>query len=180
MVPLRICCVHHMIKFKKIWQVVVRHPAVLLGAILIGVVWVTQFYLLKNEHDSAERAAIQNSTNLAGAFEEHLSRSLSEIDRSLKTIRTLYARDPERFDLADWLASNPVPRDDVLQIAIIGPHGNAKSVSFAKPVRSLPDFRNNDDYKAHINASADRLVIGKPTIDPATGSWVLRLSRRVE
>jgi hypothetical protein len=49
---------------------------------------------LKNEHDSAERAAIQNSTNLAGAFEEHLSRSLNEIDRSLKIIRTLYGRDP--------------------------------------------------------------------------------------
>src|SRR5215831_566168 len=161
MVPLRICCVHHMTKFKKIWQVVVRHPAVLLGAILIGVVWVTLFYLLKNEHDSAERAAIQNSTNLAGAFEEHLSRSLSEIDRSLKTIRTLYARDPEKFDLADWLVSNPIPRDDVLQIAIIGRHGKAKSVSFERAGRSLPGFRNNDDYRAYLNAPGDQLVIGK-------------------
>src|SRR5215469_4081990 len=89
MVPLRICCVHHMIKFKKIWQPVVKRRSLLVGAILIGVVWVTLFYLLKNEHDNAERAAIQNSTNLAGAFEEHLSRSLSEIDRSLKAIRTL-------------------------------------------------------------------------------------------
>jgi diguanylate cyclase (GGDEF)-like protein/PAS domain S-box-containing protein len=180
MVPLRICRVHHMSNFKKICQSVVRHPAVLLGSILIGVVWVTLFCLLRNEHDSAERAAIQNSTNLAGAFEEHLSRSLSEIDRSLKTIRTLYARDPEKFDLADWLVSNPIPRDDVLQIAIIGPHGKAKSVSFEKAVRSLPDFRDTDDYKGHINASGDQLVIGKPTIDPATGNWVLRLSRRVE
>ena len=53
-----------------------------------------RFFFLKDEHDSAERAAIQNSTNLAGAFEEHLSRSLNEIDRSLKIIRTLYGRDP--------------------------------------------------------------------------------------
>jgi hypothetical protein len=68
---------------------------VLLGdAVLISLVWMAVFFFLKNEHDSAERAAIQNSTNLAGAFEEHLSRSLNEIDRSLKIIRTLYGRDP--------------------------------------------------------------------------------------
>ena len=180
MVPLRICSVHHMTRFKKILRSVVKRRSLLVGAILIGVVWVTLFYLLKNEHDNAERAAIQNSTNLAGAFEEHLSRSLSEIDRSLKTIRTLYARDPENFDLADWLVSNPVPRDDVLQIAIVDRHGKARSVSFESAGRSLPGFRDNDDYRAYLNAPGDQLVIGKPTIDQATESWVLRLSRRIE
>ena len=73
----------------------------MLGAILISLVWMAVFFFLKNEHDSAERAAIQNSTNLAGAFEEHLSRSLIEIDRSLKIIRALYMRDPGKFDLVD-------------------------------------------------------------------------------
>jgi diguanylate cyclase (GGDEF)-like protein/PAS domain S-box-containing protein len=169
-----------MTNFKKIWQPVVRRRALLLGAILIGVVWVTVFYLLKNEHDNAERAAIQNSTNLAGAFEEHLSRSLSEIDRSLKAIRTLYVRDPQNFDLADWLVSNPVPRNDVLQIVIIDRHGKTKSVSFQRGERSSPDFRNSDEDRARIGASGDQLVIGKPEVDPVSGSWVLRLSRRVE
>ena len=169
-----------MTNFKKIWQSLVRHRLVLLAAIIIGVVWVTLFYLLKNEHDSAERAAIQNSTNLAGAFEEHLSRSLSEIDRSLKVIRTLYARDPENFDLADWLVSNPAPRDDVLQIAIIDRHGKAKSVSFKKAKRSASDLKNSDDDKARMGTQGGQLVIGKAEIDPVTGSWVLRLSRRVE
>lgn len=79
---------------KQIWHALIRHRAVLLGAVLISLVWMAVFFFLKNEHDSAERAAIQNSTNLAGAFEEHLSRSLNEIDRSLKIIRTLYGRDP--------------------------------------------------------------------------------------
>ncbi len=100
---LRICGVHQMTNFKKFWQGLVRHRSLLLAAILIAIVWTTLFFFLKNEHDSAERAAIQNSTNLTGAFEEHLSRSLSEIDRSLKIIRTLYTRDPGKFDLVDWL-----------------------------------------------------------------------------
>lgn len=54
---------------KKILHALVRHRAVVLGAILISLVWMAVFFFLKNEHDSAERAAIQNSTNLAGAFE---------------------------------------------------------------------------------------------------------------
>jgi diguanylate cyclase (GGDEF)-like protein/PAS domain S-box-containing protein len=180
MVPLRICCVHHMTNFKKIWQSVVRHRSVLLGAILIGVVWATLFFLLKNEHDNAERAAIQNSTNLAGAFEEHLSRSLSEVDRSPKTIRTLYMRDPERFDLADWLTSNPLLRDDVLQISIIERDGKVKSGSLRSAEQSFFDFKDNDYYKAHIDTPDDRLVVGKPAIDLVTQSWVLRLSRRAD
>src|SRR5215475_645675 len=99
MVPLRICSVHHMTRFKKILRSVVKRRSLLVGAILIGVVWVTLFYLLKNEHDNAERAAIQNSTNLAGAFEEHLSRSLSEIERCLKSKRALFASDNIYFYL---------------------------------------------------------------------------------
>ena len=72
--------IHRMMNVTRIWQTPIRHRSVVLGAVLISLVWMALFFFLTNEHDSAERAAIQNSTNLAGAFEEHLSRSLSEID----------------------------------------------------------------------------------------------------
>src|SRR5215510_4451611 len=118
--------IHRMTNFRKVWLTLTKHRSLLLGAILIGLVWTTLFLFLKNEHDSAERAAIQNSTNLAGAFEEHLSRSLNEIDRSLKIIRALYVRDPGKFDLVHWLKVNRILTDDVLQIAIVGRDGNVK------------------------------------------------------
>jgi hypothetical protein len=85
---------------------------------------------------------------LAGAFEEHLSRSLSEIDRSLKIIRTLQARDAGKFKLADWLKSNRVLTNEVLQIALVdreanvkvgGAEGEAQTLSqllvWAKPIK---------------------------------------------
>lgn len=52
-----------MTKLATIWQPLVRHWSVLLGALLIGVVWITLSFFLANERNSAERAAIQNSTN---------------------------------------------------------------------------------------------------------------------
>ena len=152
----------------------------LLGAILICLVWVTLFFFLKNEHDSAERAAIQNSTNLAGAFEEHLSRSISELDRSLKIIRALHARDHGRFDLVDWLRSNRILTDEVLQITIVDRDGKVTLGSFESAARTASDPRDSDYYRTHVNAPDDQLVIGKSVVDPATGGWVLQLSRRIE
>jgi hypothetical protein len=122
----RVGGIHRMTNFRKVCLTLIKHRSLLLGAFLVGLVWTTLFFFLKNEHDSAERAAIQNSTNLAGALEEHLSRSLNEIDRSLKIIRTLYARDPGKLDLPVWLKSNWFMTNDVLQITIVDRDGNAK------------------------------------------------------
>jgi hypothetical protein len=108
------------------------------------------FFFLKNEHDSAERAAIQNSTNLAGAFEKHFSRSLIEIDRSLKIIRALYVRDPGKFDLLDWLKANRILTDDVLQIAIVGRDGTVKLSTSSRDSLELPDYRVSDYYMARM------------------------------
>src|ERR1044071_9140486 len=103
-----------MINFTKSWQPLLKYRSVLFGAILIGLAWATLFFFLKNEHESAERAAIQNSTNLAAALEEHLLRSLSEIDRTLVIVRTLYERDKNKFDLAAWLkSSRPLNEEDL-------------------------------------------------------------------
>ena len=179
MTALRLRGVHQMANFKKICQGLVRHRSVPLAAILVGLVWMTLFFFLKNEHDSAERAAIQNSTNLAGALEEHLSRSLSEIDRSLKIIRTLYARDPAKFDLVDWLKSSRSLNDDVLQVSIIDRDGHVRLTSGGTARRAL-GARDTEAFRTHANAQSDELVIGKPRIDSSTGNWSLQISRRIE
>ena len=44
--------------FKKSWQPFFKYRSVLFGTILISLVWATLFFFLKNEHESAERAAI--------------------------------------------------------------------------------------------------------------------------
>ena len=168
-----------MMNVTRNWQTPIKHRSVVLGAILIGLVWMALSFFLSNEHDSAERAAIQNSTNLAGAFEEHLSRSLSEIDRSLKIIRTLQARDAGKFKLADWLKSNRVLANDVLQIALIDREANVKVGGVEGEAQTLSASRLGEAYKAHADTREDRLLIGKPVLDSATGRWSLQLSRRI-
>src|SRR5215467_5428587 len=112
--------------FRKSWQPFFKYRSALFGTILISLVWTTLFFFLKNEHESAERAAIQNSTNLAGALQEHLTRSLSEIDRTLVIIRTLYEREKNNFDLAAWLKSNRALNDEDLKVSIVDKDGKAR------------------------------------------------------
>ena len=166
--------------FKKIWQPLIKHRSVLFGAILISIVWMTLFFFLKNEHDSAERAAIQNATNLAGALEEHLSRSLGEVDRSLKIIRALYTREPSKFDLAGWLKSSQILDSDILRVSIIDVNGRVKLSNIASAGFMGTDVRDKEYYRAHVSGHRDELVVSRPVFDQTTGKWSLQLSRRIE
>ena len=95
----------------------------LLGALLIGVVWISLSFFLANERNSAERAAIQNSTNLAGALASHLSNSLGEVDRSLTVIAALYTQKPENFDLLGSLKANRSLSDAISRVSIVDRNG---------------------------------------------------------
>ena len=107
----------------------------LLGALLICLVWITLSFFLENERDSAERAAIQNSTNLAGAFARHLSDSFSEFDRSLTIIGALYAQRPENFDLLGSLKANRSLSDAISRVSIVDRDGIVLLEQRCKPAR---------------------------------------------
>ncbi len=82
----------------------IGRSAALIGAILIGLVWLNVHLFLENERHSTEQAAVRNAMNLAGAFEEHLSRSFADIDRALKIVRARYVREPRRHSISlGWL-----------------------------------------------------------------------------
>ena len=166
-----------MTNYEKIWRPIVRHRSVLLGTILIGIVWALLFLFLTNERESAERAAVQNATNLAGAFEDHLSHSLSEIDRSLAVIGTLYAQGFEKFDLEGSLKSNRFLHDGILQVWIVGSNGRVKANS--GDASRGDDLSDRDYFQNQRDARIDELYIGKPILSEVTGKWSIPLSRRI-
>jgi diguanylate cyclase (GGDEF)-like protein/PAS domain S-box-containing protein len=161
----------------KIWQPIVRHRSVLLGTFLVGIVWALLFLFLANERESAERAAVQNATNLAGAFEDHLSHSLSEIDRSLEVIGRLYVQGFEKFDLAGSLNSNRFLHDGISQVRIVGSNGRVKAGNGEAPREE--DLSDRDYFQNQRDAHIDEIYIGKPILSKQTGKWSIPLSRRI-
>jgi diguanylate cyclase (GGDEF)-like protein/PAS domain S-box-containing protein len=167
-----------MIKLATIWQPFVRHRSVLIGALLIGAVWITLSFFLSSERNSAERAAIQNSTNLAGALASHLSNSLGEVDRSLTVIAALYTQKPENFDLLGSLTANRSLSDAISRVSIVDRNGTVLlSSDAALRGKSVKD---RSFFKIQAETTTNELFVGKPILSETTaGKWTVELSRKI-
>src|SRR5690349_17969406 len=167
-----------MIKLATIWLPFVRHRSVLLGALLIGAVWISLSFFLANERNSAERAEIQNSTNLAGALASHLSNSLGEVDRTLTVIAILYAQRPENFDLLGSLKANRSLSDAISRVSIVDRNGIVLLSSDAS-LRGV-NVKDRNFFKSQAEAKTSERFVGKPILsETAAGKWTVELSRRI-
>ena len=161
------------------WLRAAWQGSTLLSVILIVLVWVSLGFHQEVERNASERAAIQNSDNLARAFASHLSHSLGEIDRSLQDMRLRYMRHPEGFEYSDWLRANEPSDGRVIQLSIIGPDGFLKSTTMASRSGERIDLRDREHFRVHLDAGKDELFISKPVIGRATGKSTLQLTRRI-
>jgi diguanylate cyclase (GGDEF)-like protein/PAS domain S-box-containing protein len=166
-----------MIKTATIWQPFVRHRSVLLGALLISAVWISLSFFLANERNSAERAEVQNSTNLAGALASHLSNSLGEVDRSLTVITALYAQRPENFDLLGSLKTNRVLSNAISRVSIVDRNGIVRLSS--DPSQRGTNVKDRRYFKNQAEASTNDLFVGNPVLSQTVGKWTIELSRRI-
>ena len=166
--------------FGREWLPYVRHGAVPIGAVLIALVWLSINFFLDNERHTAEQSAIKNAMNLTGAFEEHLSRSLSEIDRSLKIVRTRYLRNPAEFELAGRLKTDELFNDEILQVSILGSDGVIKQSSLDLNLFTGVNFSDREHFRFHRSSPADELFISKPVIGRTLGKWSIQLTRRID
>jgi diguanylate cyclase (GGDEF)-like protein len=161
------------------WLRAAAQGSTLLSAMMIAVVWAGVGFHLKVENDGAEAAAVQNSANLARAFEEHLSRSLNEIDRSLKVIRSNYTLDPSGFDLKSWLSITHLFDENTLQVAIISPDGFIKQSNISSSKSVGTDLRDREHFRRFVDATNDDLYISKPVVGRTTEKWSIQLARRI-
>ncbi len=161
------------------WLRAIAQGSTLLSAMMIALVWIGVGFHLKVENSDAESGAVQNSANLARAFEEHLSRSLYEIDRSLKIIRANYLTDPDGFDLRGWLKISHLFDENTLQVAIISPAGFIKLSNINSATSVGTDLRDREHFTRFVNATTDDLFISKPVVGRTTGKWSVQLARRI-
>jgi len=163
------------------WRAV-ANVSTCLGVAMIGIIWLgTAFHLTAKRH-LAEEAAIKNSGNLARAFEEHLVRSIKEVDRVLLFLRDTYQKHGDSA-----AALNPAGRKDnehllgdiASQVGIIGADGFLRLAADG-PILSPVDLRDREHFQVHLHAASDWLFIGRPVISRRAGEWVIPLTRRID
>jgi diguanylate cyclase (GGDEF)-like protein/PAS domain S-box-containing protein len=160
------------------WLYAIAQSSTLLGLAMIGLIWMSLAFHVEIERESAEQAAVENSRNLARAFDAHLSQSLADINRTLGVMRAYYRRDPAHFDLRVWNGGNLSLGRDMMQISVVGADGHVKSSSNSSwsPVY----VGDREHFRALAASRDDRLYISKPVVGRMTHRRSIQLARRIE
>src|ERR1041385_9047449 len=140
----------------------IAQSSTLLGLAMIGLIWMSLAFHTAVERGSAEQAAIENSRNLARAFEAQVSQSLNDIDRTLDVMRAYYQRDPDSFDLRVWNESSQLLERDLMQISIVGPDGYVRSST--NPGWNRVWVGDRDHSGAMVVPHDKKVVISNPVI----------------
>ena len=150
--------------------------ATFLGVAMIALTWASIGFDLHLEWRSDQQAAIQNTGNLARAFEEQIIRSIKEVDKTLLVLRAGYEQDPARFDLensAKYFLGEVTPL-----FGLIDPRGMLTQSS-AGPIGLPVDLSDREHYRALLNATDDELFIGTPVAARASGQRAMFLARGI-
>lgn len=150
----------------------------LLGFGGIVMLWAGVFYFLAAERDQALRAAVQNTTNLSRAFEEHIIRSIKSVDLSLLHIRDAYRANPANFDVADWSRSLQSLTDLTFQIGLIDKNGILKLTNLGGSGNRV-DLSDREHFKVHRDNPRDELFISKPVLGRVSQKWAIQMTRKV-
>lgn len=170
-----------MTKVGKRWLRAFAQGSTLLGALMILLLWSGAGIYLNTTRAAIEQAAVQNSDRLARAFDEHLSRSLRDLDRSLKVARARYLRSPNEVDFKDWLHSTELFDEDTIQITVVGADGLLRlSSSFDLDPAHKVDLSDREHFRLARDSVEDRLFLSKPVIGRVSGKWSIQLARRIE
>ena len=145
---------------------------------MIALVWLSLFFYSSVERDHAERAAVQNASNLARVFEEHLSRSLKHIDGALLVLRGAYEEDPHDFDFHRWVHITQLLADPAMQLVIVGRDGDVKMRSVG-PVLPPVNVSDREHFQSPGRTDGDEFIISKPVVGRRTKKLSVHLSRRL-
>ena len=159
------------------WLYAVAQSSTLLGLAMIALIWMSLAFHLEIERNGAEQAAIENSRNLARAFEAHVSQSLNDINRTLDVMRSYFLRDPEHFDLRVWNESGQLFERDMIQLSIVGPDGYVRASS--NPSWTRVYVGDREHFRALVDAPDDKLFISKPVVGRISHRASIQLSRRI-
>jgi diguanylate cyclase (GGDEF)-like protein/PAS domain S-box-containing protein len=159
------------------WLTAIAQSATLIGVATIGLIWMSLAFHVEIERDNAEQAAIENSRNLARAFEAHLTQSLGDVDRTLHLVRATYLHDPAHVDLRAWQRDARLFEREVMQVSIVGADGYLRAGT--NPAWHRVYLGDREHFRSLAAAHDDQLYISKPMVGRITGRTVIQVSRRI-
>ena len=145
-------------------------------AVLIGV---AVFMQLAGQRAAIVEEARKHTSNLARAFEEHIRRTVKEVDQTLAVLKRGYESDPAHFKLWEWPGKELLLQDLSVQILMADRNGTILGTTDG-PAPVIASVRSEDYFLYHVNHADASLFIGKPIAGSGAGRWSIPLSRRID
>jgi PAS domain S-box-containing protein len=130
------------------------------------------------DYRQAVRDTERQSQALVHALDEHIVRTITEIDQILMFLKAAYEAAPESFDLLDPRFVGVIPTGAAYHFGIVGSDGLFRT-STAGPMIRIVDFTGQEHFAAHMTRDNGALHISRAAIDPLSGRWTIDITRRL-
>jgi signal transduction histidine kinase/DNA-binding response OmpR family regulator len=140
--------------------------------------WASIAAHLREASEQARQQALNDSRNVARAFEENISRAFDSIDQTLLFVRELYVRDPAHFDLATWARDRLFLHGVTFQISVVDRDGILIASNLG-PIVGRIDLSDRAHIRAQKESTDDRLFISAPVVGRVSDKLSLNVTRKM-
>ena len=145
--------------------------------ILVAITWSAILWTISLEYDYTLRTTIKANANLARAFEEHVVRTLRQVDQVALFVKDQYEKHGADIDLQRYTAEGRIAGEIYNQVGVIDENGTYI-------MSNLPGFKrmhlgDREHFRAHVDRDTGEIFVGKPVLGRASGKWSIQLTRRI-
>nr|WP_199066074.1 ATP-binding protein [Chromobacterium sp. ASV5] len=147
------------------------------AAALLLAIWLAVWIQIQDEHQRVQQELNRKSENLVRAFEEHVARTISAIDQTVRFLKYEYETGGDKMDTANLLKRGVIQHEMFVQFSIVGPDGWLR-ISNLKPFKPV-DLSQREHFRVHIAQDSGKLFISKPVKGKVSGKWSIQFTRRI-
>jgi PAS domain S-box-containing protein len=149
---------------------------ILVGTLIISGIWSFAYRQINYDYDRTIKEASRETMNLSIAFEEHVRRIISDIDKELISIKQVYERSNFSDSALSAYIREAVSRSDGQKAIVMNERGNV--VAAYSEYGLISNVSDQEYFQVHLTGDPNKLYIGKP-IDGNGGEALIPLARRI-
>jgi len=143
--------------------------------ILIGGLWAMILTEEQEERNEIIASAVNQNSNLAVAYEEHVARTLKGLDGVLLFLRHEYRRVGTRMDIEQYVRDGIIDERLFSIVSLTDERGNV--VVSSKPVAQV-NYSDREYFRSHqLRRGRDDLHISTPLLGRVSDTWQVPISR---